>query len=152
MTIVSLADWLANRWIVAHQPTAEEVADLFAVVDRDLVDAAIPRLSADWRLGIAYNAALQLATLALAAAGYRPGRERAHERAILSLRDTVGIAAKTVDLLDAIRRKRNQISYEHAGTTSAGEAAELYDVVTALRGDVVRWLRKKHAALCPPGI
>jgi hypothetical protein len=57
-----------------------------------------------------------------------------------------------VDLLDAIRRKRNQISYEHAGTTSAGEAAELYDVVTALRGDVVRWLRKKHAALCPPGI
>jgi hypothetical protein len=149
---VSLADWLANRWIVAHEPTAEEVADLFAVVDRDLEDAAIPRLSADWRLGIAYNAALQLATLALAAAGYRPGRERAHERAILSLRDTVGIAAKTVDLLDAIRRKRNQISYEHAGTTSAGEAAEFYDVVTALRGDVVRWLRKKHAALCPPGI
>ena len=57
MTIVSLADWLANRWIVAHESTREEIADLFAVVDRDLADAAIPRLSADGRLGIAYNAA-----------------------------------------------------------------------------------------------
>lgn len=152
MTIVTLADWLANRWIVAHESTAEEIGDLFAVVDRDLDDAAVPRLSTDWRLGITYNAALQLATIALAAEGYRPGRERPHERAILSLRDTVGIGATTVDLLDTIRRKRNQINFERAGTTSAGEAEELYDVVMNLRGDVVRWLRKKHRALCPPGI
>ena len=55
---MSLADWLANRWIVAHEPTVEEIADLLAVVDRDLEDAALSRLSADWRLSIAYNAAL----------------------------------------------------------------------------------------------
>lgn len=149
---MSLNDWLANRWIVAHVATVAEMADLFAVVDRDLVDAAVPRLSSDWRLGITYNAALQLATLALAADGYRPGRERAHERAILSLRDTVGIPVKTVDLLDAIRRKRNQSNYEHAGSTSAAAANELYEVVTALRGDVLRWLKKKHPALCPSGL
>ena len=149
---MSLNDWLANRWIVAHVATVEEMADLFAVVDRDLVDAAVPRLSSDWRLGITYNAALQLATLALAADGYRPGRERAHERAILSLRDTVGIPVKTVDLLDAIRRKRNQSNYEHAGSTSAADANELYGVVTALRGEVLRWLKKKHPALCPSGL
>ena len=57
-----------------------------------------------------------------------------------------------MDLLDTIRRKRNQSTYEHAGTTSAAEADELYAVVTALRGDVVRWLRKKHPALVPPGV
>lgn len=62
MTTVSLADWLTNRWIVGHEPSREEIADLFAVVDRDLKDAAVPRLSADWQLGISYNAALQLAT------------------------------------------------------------------------------------------
>ena len=82
---MSLTDWLANRWIVRHEATVDEIRDLLAVVDRDLADAAVPRLSADWRLGIAYNAALQLATLALAAEGYRPARERGHERAILSL-------------------------------------------------------------------
>jgi hypothetical protein len=149
---VTLADWLANRWIVAHEATVEEVQDLFAVVDRDLEDSAIQGLSADWRLGIAYNAALQLATLALAAEGYRPGRDRAHERAILSLRDTIGLAGKRVDLLDAVRRKRNQSNYERAGATSASEADELYRIVVELRGDVVRWLRSKHSALCPPDI
>jgi hypothetical protein len=152
VTIVSLADWLASRRIVAHEPTVEEISDLFAVVDRDLADAIIPRLSADRRLGMTYNAALQLATLALAAEGFRPGRDRAHERAILSLRDTAGIDANTVDLLDAVRRKRNQINYEHAGATSAAEAEELHKVVAGLRGDVVFWLKTKHPALCPPGI
>ena len=149
---MSLRDWLANRWLVAHETSAEEIADLFAVVDRDLGDAAIPRLSADWRLGIAYNAALQLAHAALAAEGYRPAKERAHERAILSLRYTVGVPAKTVDLLDAVRRKRNRMTYEQAGTTSAAEAEELYQATTELRHDVVRWLRKHHRALCPKGL
>ena len=149
---MSLADWLANRWIVTHEPSRDEITDLFAVVDRDLKDAAVPRLSPDWRLGISYNAALQLATLALAAEGYRPGRDRAHERAILSLRDSVGIAGKTVDLLDAVRRKRNQINYERAGTTSDAEAEEFYKAVTSLRGDVVRWLKKKHPTLVPPDV
>ena len=119
---------------------------------RDLEDAAIPRLGSDWRLGITYNAALQLATLALMAEGYRPGRERAHERAILSLRDTVGVDAKRVNLLDAVRRKRNQINYEYAGSTSAAEAEKFHAFVTDLRSDVVRWRKKNHAGLCPPGI
>jgi hypothetical protein len=149
---MSLTDWLANGWMVAHQPSIAEITELFAVVDRDLVDAAVPRLSADWRLGISYNAALQLATLALAASGYRPGRDRAHERTILSLRMTVAIPQATVDLFDAVRRKRNQVNYERAGTTSTAEAAELHEAVTALRGHVVRWLRKRHRALCPPGL
>jgi hypothetical protein len=149
---VSLNDWLANRWIVAHEPSPAETSDLLAVVDRDLTDAATPGLSPDWRLGITYNAALQLATLALAAAGYRPSRERAHERALLSLRDTVGTAVKTVDLLDAVRRKRNQANYERVGTTSAAEANELHQLVTVLRRDVIRWLKKNHRGLCPPDV
>jgi hypothetical protein len=149
---VSLSDWLANCWLVAHQASIEEITDLFAVVDRDLDDAVVPRLSPDWRLGISYNAAFQLAILALAAAGYRPGRERAHERAILSLRETVSVSSATVDLLDAVRRKRNQSNYERAGTTSSAEAAELHNTVAELRGEVVRWLKKNQRGLCPPGI
>lgn len=147
---MSLSDWLANHWLVAHAPTQQEVIDLFAVVDRDLTDAAVPRLSDDWRLGIMYNAALQLATIALAIEGFRATRERQHERTILSLRQTVGVKQATVDLLDIVRRKRNQANYEAAGSTSAREADELYKVVQALRADVIRWLGKKHAALCPP--
>ncbi len=149
---MSLRDWLANRWLVAHETSAEEIADLFAVVDRDLGDAAIPRLSPDWRLGIAYNAALQLAHAALAAEGYRPAKERAHERALLSLRFTVGLKQNQVDLLDQTRRKRNLINYERAGTTSAAEASEIYQAAIALREMTVRWFQKRHKALLPPDI
>jgi hypothetical protein len=50
-----------------------------------------------------------------------------------------------------VRRKRNLINYERAGTTSAAEAEEFFDVAATLRADVVRWLRKKHRTLLPPG-
>jgi hypothetical protein len=101
---------------------------------------------------MSHNAALQLATLALGAEGFRLGRERAHERAILSLRDTAEVDPKIVDLLDAVRRTRNQITYEHAGATSVAEAQELHKVVTALRRDVVGWLKRKRPALVPPDL
>lgn len=149
---MSLRDWLVSRWLVEHTTSAEEIADLFAVVERDLADAAVPRLSPDWRLGIAYNAALQLAHAALAAEGYRPARERAHERALLSLRFTVGLAQSRVDLLDQIRRKRNSINYERAGTTSAAEATEIYEAAVELRAATIRWFRLRHKALLPPGL
>jgi hypothetical protein len=147
---VSLKDWFANRWIVAHEPTREEVASLLAVVDRDLKDAAVRGLSTDAQLAMTYNAALQLATAALAAEGYRPGRDRAHERAILSLGLTADVSRTTVDLLDLTRRKRNQANYEQVGIASETEVAELRAVVSALRAEIVRWLGQKHSKLCPP--
>ncbi|MEO5800926.1 MAG: hypothetical protein ABIS00_15900 [Gemmatimonadales bacterium] len=147
---MSLIAWQANRGIVPHEVTTDEITELFAVVDRDLADAAVPRLSADWQLGIGYNAALQLATLALAAAGYRPVRERAHERAILSLEHTVGTPQATINLLDAVRRRRNIINYERAGTTSDAEAAEVLAAASALRAQIARWLRRNHPTLLQP--
>ena len=57
-----------------------------------------------------------------------------------------------MDILDTIRRKRNQINYEHAGTTSEAEAAEFYRTITTLRADVVRWIIKEHPALVPAGL
>jgi hypothetical protein len=66
---MSLADWVRNGWLQSHQTSRNEIKDLLAVVDRDLADSATEALSADWRMTIAYNAALQGATAALAAAG-----------------------------------------------------------------------------------
>ena len=144
---MSLENWLSNRWLTEHRTSPEEVADLLAVVNRDLDDAAIERLSPDWRLGIAYNAALQLSILALAAAGYRPGRERAHERAILSLQFTIELDSGTVATLDGVRRKRNRSNYERAGTASSSEAEEVYGIALELRARVVEWLRTNHPML-----
>lgn len=55
---MSLHSWLSNGWVVTHQTSTQEIADLLAVADRDLKDSGTPGLSSDWRLNIAYNAAL----------------------------------------------------------------------------------------------
>ena len=142
--------WLENRWIVEHETSTEEVAELFALVERDLADSAIDGLSSDWRISIAYNAVLQLASLALAAEGYRPGRERAHERAIRSLVLTIDADPGFVETLDAIRRKRNLTNYERSGATSRREAEEIRAIAIGLRDAVVEWMRRRHPKLMTP--
>jgi hypothetical protein len=72
---MTLQSWLRNDWITPHKTSPAEVTALFALVERDLADCQAAGLSADWRLNIAYNAALQAATIALAVSGYRASRE-----------------------------------------------------------------------------
>ena len=62
---MSLPDWERNGWLQSHKSSPNEVRDLLAVVDRDLADSAAEGMSPDWRMNIAYNAALQAATVAL---------------------------------------------------------------------------------------
>ena len=75
---MSLQDWLKNNWLVKHRTSAEEIASLLAIVERDLSNSQVAGLSPDWRPNIAYNAALQAAGAALAAAGFRAAREQHH--------------------------------------------------------------------------
>ena len=72
---MSLEEWLANGWLKSHSTSNKEIQDLFALIDRDLRDCKNEQLSADWRFNIAYNAALQVAFMALAVKGYRCQRE-----------------------------------------------------------------------------
>src|SRR5712692_4899199 len=122
---MSLPDWQKNGWLTTHQTSRQEIADLLGVVDRDLADSQTSGLSADWRLNIAYNAALQAATAALAASGYRASRDQHHYRVIQSLELTIGADRKVVNHLDAFRKKQNIGGYERAGGISEGEAREM---------------------------
>jgi len=79
---MSLQNWLTNDWLTEHRTSSQEIAALLAVADRDLLDCGTSGLSPDWQLNIAYNAALQTATAALAASGYRAVREAHHYRVI----------------------------------------------------------------------
>jgi hypothetical protein len=122
---MSLPDWQKNGWLTEHQTSRREVADLLGVVDRDLADSQIPGLSADWRLNIAYNAALQAATAALAAAGYRATRDSHHYRVIQSLAHTIGAESGLILQFEQFRKKRNIGGYERAGWVSDQEAEEM---------------------------
>jgi len=146
---MSLHDWLRNSWLVAHKTSPEEIAGLLAIVERDLANAKVAGLSDDWRLSIAYNAALQAASAALAAAGFRAAREQHHYRTIQSLALTIRWPTGKVDRFDRFRKKRNIIGYEAAGVVSELEAQEMHELAAALRNDVLAWLRKHHAKLLP---
>lgn len=145
---MSLKDWLQNGWLVEHQPSPREIADLLAVVDRDLADARAKGLSPDWRLNIAYNAALQAATAALAAEGYRAAREAHHYRVIQSLEFTVRSDPAAIAQFDRFRKKRNIGGYERVGATSDREADEMHDFARSLHEAVIAWLRRTHPKLC----
>lgn len=147
---MSLRDWLRNSWLVEHKSGAEEIAGLLAIVERDLANAKVAGLSDDWRFSIAYNAALQAATAALAAAGFRAAREQHHYRTIQSLALTIGWSGGKVDRLDRFRKKRNITGYESAGVISKGEAKEMLELATELRGAVLAWLGKQHPKLLRP--
>ena len=146
---MSLRDWLRNSWLTEHATSAEEIAALLALVERDLVNAQIAGLSPDWKLNIAYNAALQAATASLAACGFRATREQHHYRTIQSLALTIGWPTVRVSQFDRYRKKRNIGGYEAAGLVSEQEAGEMQRLAASLRDEVLDWLRSNHPKLLP---
>jgi len=148
---MSLKDWQLNGWLIAHKTSPQEIADLLAVADRDLNDCKASGLSADWRLNIAYNAALQAATAALAACGYRAVREAHHYRVIQSLVYTIDLSSSVVTQFDAFRKKRNIGGYERAGMTSDQEADEMFSLAKNIREKVENWLHRNYPELLAGG-
>ena len=144
---MTLQDWHRNEWLRPHGTSRDEVADLFALVERDLTDCRAAGLSADWRLNIAYNAALQAATVALAASGYRVAREAHHYRIIQSLAHSIALPPSLIAQFDQLRKKRNLGGYERAGVASDQEAEEMFLLAKRIRDEVAAWLRKTHPEL-----
>jgi uncharacterized protein (UPF0332 family) len=142
-----LQQWKVNGWLQSHQTTPAQIADLLAIVDRDLEDS-MRDLSPDWQFGIAYNAALKLCSILLFASGYRPEKNLAHYRTLAALPIILGDKCKDdADYLDTCRSKRNTAEYDTAGTVSQSEADELRAFVHELRVDVMAWLKTNHPTL-----
>ncbi len=144
---MSLSEWHRNGWLAAHRTGPREIADLLASADRDLADSAAPAVSADWRFNIAFNAALQCANAALAAAGWRASRTMHHYLLIQSLQWTVGADIRVVHLFEAFRKKRNIGTYERAGAVSESEVKGMASLAARIRARVGEWLREAHPEL-----
>lgn len=145
---MSLESWAKNGWLRPHQTNRQQIADLLAIVERDLADARNTGVSADWQFGIAYNAALKLCTILLYASGYRPEKNLAHYRTLQALPLILGNDRDDdADYLDACRAKRNTAEYDVAGTVSQSEADELREFAVTLKADVLSWLANHHSGL-----
>jgi hypothetical protein len=142
-----LQQWANSGWLEPHVTSPEEIANLLAIVDRDLADAG-GGISPDWRFGIAYNADLKLCTILLYAEGYRAARMLQHYRTIHALPLILGFEYRAdADYLDTCRKKRNVVEYDYVGGATEDEASELAAYVLELRKKVLAWLKHNHPLL-----
>ena len=149
MTTPRLQRWLDAGALRRHRTSRREVADLLAVAERDLGDARVIALSLDRRFATAYSAALQLATVVLAASGFRATAQRGHHvvtwQALPELMgsDTGGTAV----YFDSCRALRNRSDYDRVGVVSQAEVDEVLRETDAFRGQVIDWLSREHPRL-----
>jgi hypothetical protein len=135
--------------LARHRTSKQEAEALRAAIERNLKDAGLAGLSADNRFGLAYEAALLAARLAVHAAGYRvkplPG---AHRTTFEALGLALGAAHQDrVDYFELCRRRRNELSYEAANVVTARQATEILKEARELILSVEQWVRSHHAHL-----
>ncbi|MBD3381554.1 MAG: hypothetical protein GF404_05085 [candidate division Zixibacteria bacterium] len=91
------------------------------------------------------HAWLRYARVALYASGYRPGREREHERTIDSLMyTTTSISEDTIKLLHKIRKMRHAATYDSVDMISDAESNAAMKVAVELGKHVMTWLKSNH--------
>ena len=100
---MTLTLYLRNGWIRKHTSSRDEITRLLAIADRDIEQSQTAGLGPEWRFDIAYNAALQLATAALAANGYHAERQNKHMRTLECLGFAAKVDSDTVAFLDRCR-------------------------------------------------
>lgn len=110
MTLVSL---LRIGQLKEHPADVGEIARLLAAAERGIADARVQAISPETRFDAAYRSITQTGLAALMAQGYRPDTNRPghHVTIIQALTLTLGIDARRMAVLDALRRKRNLADY-----------------------------------------
>jgi hypothetical protein len=142
---MTLQNWANNGWLRVHKTSKQEIRQLLEIIERDLKDAQQKGISADWRFGIAYNAALKLCTILVYSAGYRPEKTLAHYRTLQALPLILGPEKNAdADYLDSCRSKRNVVEYDYTGGATDADANELIAFIVDLKKEVLEWLKAKH--------
>jgi hypothetical protein len=139
---------LAEGRLRRHRTSAREIADLMGVVERNLADASVDAVSADRRFLIAYEAALQLATITLYCNAYETYGAGHHWTTFQALKETMGDAGQRhANYFEVCRAKRAVTSYDRAGEISETDVNSLLQEVRAFKEEVLAWVREYHPGL-----
>ncbi len=145
---MTLKDWLSKGRLKRQSTSREEISAILRKIDRDLIECHKVDISLDWRLVIAYNAALGCAMAALRATGYRVSEGGGnHIRTIDSLYFTIGLDREIIIALHAVRKKRHSASYDAAGTVSELEVDETIELAEELKAYLLDWLKNNYPEL-----
>lgn len=140
---VDLKKYITKGFIVSSTADEEEISKLIRLAERDIREASQKCHETDWKFAIAYNAALQLATIALRASGYRATPKVGHHWVTFTvLPDILGDKfIDTANYFNECRAKRNTSEYCEVGTISHEEAEKLIHEVNLFKRKIIAWLK-----------
>ena len=126
----------------------ELVTRLLNAAKAQIADAKVTNITAETRFGAAYSAIRMLADVALNANGYRTltNRPGHHQTAIQTLPLTIGLPAKTVQILDALRKQRHVTEYS-GDLVPESAVLECVSQAQALQTAVRAWLKANRPTL-----
>lgn len=142
---MTLQNLLAIQSLVEFPAQREDIQRLLAAAERNLIDASVTLISDEHRFDAAYKCVMQCALASLMANGYRPSTSKPghHQIAIQALNLTVGIDAKTIIVLDGLRKQRNISDYD-GGPISPTAVEECRRQAADLLQHVRNWLKLRH--------
>lgn len=127
--------------LVEQRSSKEEIEELLKIVDRDMLDSKVSQVSYDWQFGIAYNAALKLATILVRHSGYRVKGQGHHMNTIALISYFLGKETQDYsDYLDTCRRKRNTVEYDCVGGATEQDVIELQEFVLEFKEKVLTFI------------
>ena len=145
---MSFESLLAEGRLRRRKPTRADVRQLMKLAVRDLADAVVEGLSADRRFLIAYEAALNLATIPILSSGYETHGSGHHWVTFQLLPELMGKEySQTATYFESCRVKLNVGTYDRGGEVSGSEADELVAEAARFRSQVEQWLRDTHPEL-----
>lgn len=145
---MTLQNLLAIQRLLAFEASRDDIQRLLAAARRNLADSAVDAISPENRFDAAYKCIMQCAMAALWANGYRtttsqPGH---HQTAIQSLTLTIGLDAKTMVVLDTLRKQRNISDYD-GDPISPSSVEECLKQADALLRRLTSWLAQQRPDL-----
>lgn len=104
----------------------KQIEDCLKIAQRDLQTAdTIMETSAEWAFNIAYNSMVQAGRAFMFSEGYRSAGLGHHATVIRFLEISLGKKYEDIlNLMERMRRKRNNATYDSVGTISIKEANE----------------------------
>lgn len=145
---MSLKKFIAKGYLLESKADKEELVRLMRVVERDIREAKEKCHQTDWQFAIAYNAALQLATIVVRVSGYRATSKVGHHWITFTvLPDLLGDKYfKLAEYFNDCRAKRNTTEYCDAGTISKDEVEKLLHEVVQFKHFVISLMKEKDAS------
>lgn len=139
---MSLKKFISNGSIYTTPIKKDEISKLLRIADRDIKESSENCHEIDWQFAIAYNAALQLASVCLRASGYRASTKSGHHWVTFTvLPDILGDEfMKVADYFNECRLKRNAVEYDDTGVITKEDAEMLIRKVKEFKKTVVLWL------------